>query len=100
MFDILVFPGVREKDLMMVFQVLAAILHFGNVDVLEAEGDSSTIAVSSAHAQFHLRYNISISFYFLENVHCCCIFIPISVAILFKWKYMFQDYNPSFLTNC
>lgn len=31
---------------MMIFQILAAILHFGNVRIKEAEGETSEISVS------------------------------------------------------
>lgn len=42
---VLYISGVAEKNMIMIFQMMAAILHLGNVKVLEAEGDASTIEV-------------------------------------------------------
>ena len=35
--------GISSKDQMMIFQILSAILHFGNVRIKEAEGETSEI---------------------------------------------------------
>ena len=39
-------PGIAEKDQLMIFQIQAAVLHFGNVKIHEADGESSQIKVS------------------------------------------------------
>lgn len=43
------FAGINESAQMGVFQVLAAILHLGNVEMRDKDSDSSTIAV-----RFHI----------------------------------------------
>ncbi|CAC5367741.1 MYO5 [Mytilus coruscus] len=42
--DALLLLGISAKDQMMIFQILAAILHFGNVRIKEAEGETSEIS--------------------------------------------------------
>lgn len=44
--DIIYITGINSKDQMMVFQIMAAILHFGNVRIKDAEGETSEIPVS------------------------------------------------------
>lgn len=39
------FAGINESNQMGLFQVLAAILHLGNVELKEKDSDSSIIAV-------------------------------------------------------
>lgn len=43
------FAGINESAQMGVFQVLAAVLHLGNVEIRDKDSDSSTIAVSIPH---------------------------------------------------
>lgn len=40
--------GITEKDQMMIFQIQSAVLHFGNVKIREADGESSEIKVSQS----------------------------------------------------
>ncbi|CAG2205322.1 MYO5 [Mytilus edulis] len=49
--DALLLLGISAKDQMMIFQILAAILHFGNVRIKEAEGETSEISAKDKHLQ-------------------------------------------------
>lgn len=40
--------GITEKDQMMIFQIQSAVLHFGNVKIREADGESSEIKVNQS----------------------------------------------------
>lgn len=37
--------GFGEKDIMMIFQILSGVLHFGNVKINEKDGESSEMEV-------------------------------------------------------
>jgi myosin heavy subunit len=41
--------GISEKDQLMIFQIQSAVLHFGNVKICEANGESSEIQVSMSY---------------------------------------------------
>ncbi|XP_022303516.2 unconventional myosin-Va-like isoform X3 [Crassostrea virginica] len=41
--------GIAEKDQLMIFQIQAAVLHFGNVKIHEADGESSQIKKDDKH---------------------------------------------------
>ncbi|XP_062613392.1 unconventional myosin-Va-like isoform X4 [Saccostrea cucullata] len=41
--------GISEKDQMMIFQIQSAVLHFGNVKIREADGESSEIKKDDKH---------------------------------------------------
>ena len=45
-FHWLIISGLQEKDQMMIFQILSALLHFGNVQIKEKDAESSEIPVS------------------------------------------------------
>ena len=47
-FDWLILSGLQERDQMMIFQILSALLHFGNVQIKEKDAESSEIPVSKA----------------------------------------------------
>lgn len=42
---VFVISGINEKQQMMIFQILSGVLHFGNVDFLEGDNDTSDIKV-------------------------------------------------------
>ncbi|XP_052692333.1 unconventional myosin-Va-like isoform X3 [Crassostrea angulata] len=47
--DALTMLGITEKDQMMIFQIQSAVLHFGNVKIREADGESSEIKKDDKH---------------------------------------------------
>lgn len=45
-------PGFNDRDMMMIFQILSGVLHFGNVKIVEKDGESSEMAVRQISRQF------------------------------------------------
>ncbi|KAK3095804.1 hypothetical protein FSP39_019412 [Pinctada imbricata] len=41
--------GINQKDQMMIFQILSAVLHFGNISLTEGDGETSTIPTKDPH---------------------------------------------------
>ena len=52
MFILNIISGIQVKDQLMIFRILAAILHFGNIKIREKEGEACEVPVRTV-SQFH-----------------------------------------------
>lgn len=48
-FSFILFVGLNENDQMVIYQILAAILHLSNVEVKDQSGDRSSILVNTKY---------------------------------------------------
>lgn len=60
--------GISEKNQMMIFQIQSAVLHFGNVKLREADGESSEIKVSVTYLSHNSSDEVRLSYHCLSLV--------------------------------